>query len=487
MRCRIVSGMSRYQSGATSERRSCGRSMRARLRAEEGHLMRIVAVSEITRYLKDLLEEDYYLQDVWVRGEITNYSQPSSGHRYFSLKDEYAALRCVLFRGASGAVPPLRNGMAVLAHGRMSVYEQRGDYQFYGDAVEGGGMGELHLRFEELKAGLDVEGLFAAERKRPLPPLPATVGVVTSASAAALRDILRTLRLRCPLVRVILAPTLVQGEGAAEQIAEALDALNAHGEAEVILLARGGGSLEELWAFNEEVVARAIARSQAPVVTGVGHETDFTIADFVADLRASTPTAAAAAVVPDASTWREALDETHERLAHLIAARLEVERQRLGVARHALERAGPQWRIAAARQHVDEALHALRLRLGYAVGLRREQVRRAALRLHALSPLLTIGRGFAVVQRQADGARVSSVAQVAPGDGLTVRLADGAFAAVAGPRLETTPDAGASSRPGSTQAAAAQRPILAADVADGALETVDMVDALPQAQKERPQ
>lgn len=393
--------------------------------------MRIVDVSEITRYVKDLLEEDYNLQDVWVRGEVTNYTQSAAGHRYFSLKDEFAALRCVLFRGASSSIPPMRNGMAVLAHGRMSIYEQRGDYQFYVDAVEEAGIGELHLRFEELKARLDAEGLFAPERKRPLPPLPATIGIVTSPTAAALRDILRTLRLRCPLVRVILAPTLVQGESAAQQIAEALDALNAQGDSDVIVLARGGGSLEELWAFNEEVVARAVARSRIPVVTGVGHETDFTIADFVADLRASTPTAAATAVVPDASDWRETLQATQERLAYLIADQVESQRQHLAVARHQLERASPWQRIAEARQQVDEALQSMRVQTEHRVALRHEQLRGATLRLHALSPLLTIGRGFAVVRRGTNGSSVTSVAQVAPGDGLTIQIADGVIAATA--------------------------------------------------------
>jgi exodeoxyribonuclease VII large subunit len=404
--------------------------------------MRIVAVSQLTRYLKGLLEEDYYLQDIWVRGEITNYTQSTAGHRYFSLKDELATLRCVLFRGGWGTFPQhLRNGMAVVAHGRLSIYEQRGDYQFYLDAIEEAGIGELHLRFEELKAQLEAEGLFAPERKRSIPPSPATVGVVTSASAAALRDILRTLRLRCPLVRVILAPTLVQGEGAAEQIAAAVDALNTQGAADVILVARGGGSLEELWAFNEEIVARAIARSQIPVITGVGHETDYTIADFVADLRASTPTAAATAAVPDALTWRAELEETQDRLRYLMETRLQAERQRLHAMRHTFERAGPERHMADARQHVDEALHALDVHVAHVLELGREHLRSAALRLHALSPLLTIARGYAVVQREADGTRVTSVAQVAPGDGLAVRVTDGAFVAIAGPRLEGLPDA----------------------------------------------
>jgi exodeoxyribonuclease VII large subunit len=404
--------------------------------------MRVVAVSEVTRYLKDLLEEDYYLQDVWIRGEISNYVQAASGHRYFSLKDDYATLRCVLWRGGAGYVPPLRNGVSVVAHGRFSVYEPRGDYQFYVDAIEDAGIGELHLRFEQLKARLEAEGLFAPERKRVLPPSPAVVGVVTSASAAAFRDILRTLRLRCPLVRVILAPALVQGDGAAEQVADAIDTLNAHGEADVIIVARGGGSLEELWAFNEEAVARAIARSLVPVVTGVGHETDFSIADFVADLRASTPTAAAAAVVPDAAVWRESLSLTRDRLEYLIDAQLQGARERLRVTHHNLARSSPAQRINADRQRVDEARRALETHLRHALSLRQEHLRGSALRLHSLSPLVTLARGFAVVRRESDGALVTSVTQVSAGQGLRVQVADGAFAASAGPRIDhSAPDA----------------------------------------------
>ncbi len=404
--------------------------------------MRIVGVSELTLYLKELLEEDYLLQNVWVRGEITNYTQAASGHRYFSLKDASATLRCVLFRGsATGPVPPLHNGQSVLAHGRMSVYEQRGDYQFYVDGIELAGVGELHLLFEALKADLEAEGLFAPSRKRALPVSPSAVGVVTSTSAAALRDIVRTLRIRCPLVRVVLAPARVQGEGAALEIAAALDRLNAYGEVDVIILARGGGSLEELWAFNEEVVARAIARSRVPVVTGVGHETDFTIADFVADQRASTPTAAAMAVVPDAETWRAGLDDTRERLRRAVEARLRGERLRLSSSRSHLAKTSPERVLATARQRVDESQHRLGASVRHLLELQRERLRGSALSLQSLSPLLTIGRGFAVVRRSADGVRVQSVKDVTPGQGLTIQVSDGLLAATAGPRLAmVTPD-----------------------------------------------
>lgn len=400
--------------------------------------MRIVGVSELTGYLKSLLEEDYYLQDTWVRGEITNYTQSGAGHRYFSIKDERASVRCVLFRGNAVGAPSLRNGMAVFVHGRVSVYEPRGDVQFYVDAVEDAGVGELHLRFEALKARLEAEGLFAAERKRALPRSPSVVGIVTSTSAAALRDILRTLRLRCPLVRVILAPTLVQGEGAAEQVAAAIALLNAYGQADVIIVARGGGSIEELWAFNEEVVARAIVASAIPVVTGIGHETDFTIADFVADLRASTPTAAATAVVPDLRLWRESLLQQQERLDQAMSIYLYTQQSTLGIRRHALDRANPLGRIIQARQQIDEARERLRIQMQSLLDVRGEQLRGRAQHLHALSPMLTLSRGFAVVRRAEDDTLVTSVAQVTAGSPLTVRVADGTFTAVAGNRVKTT-------------------------------------------------
>jgi exodeoxyribonuclease VII large subunit len=399
--------------------------------------MHVVAVAELTRYLKDLLAEDPYFRDVWVRGEISNYVQATSGHRYFALKDETAQLKCVLFRSPLNVAPPLRNGMAVVAHGRLGVYEQRGEVQLIVDAVEDAGLGLLHLCFEDLKRRLEAEGLFDPERKRPLPPRPAVVGVVTSASGAALRDVARVLNLRCPLVRVLLAPSLVQGEGAAEQIAAAIDALNEHGAAEVILLARGGGSIEDLWAFNEEVVARAIARSRVPVVSGVGHETDFTIADFVADYRASTPTAGAAACVPDLTEAAAAIAATPARLATLALAQVGGEAARLAGARRDLLRASPQALVDAGRERSDDAVRALTARMTYELALRTERLRGTALQLHALSPLLTLGRGYAVVRRQPGGEIVTRVGQVAPGDALSIRVADGRFAAVAGGREQT--------------------------------------------------
>ena len=411
--------------------------------------MRIVEVGWLVRYIKDLLAEDYTLQDIWVQGEISGYKQAASGHRYFTLKDGYAAIRCVLFAGYR--VPPLREGMAAFIHGRMDLWEQRGDIQFYVDDARDAGEGLLSLRFEALKSRLEAEGLFAQERKRPLPERVRAIGVVTSLQAAALSDILRTLRLRCPLVEVIVAPTLVQGDGAADQIAAAIDLLNAHGQADVIIVARGGGSIEELWAFNEEQVARAIARSRTPIVTGVGHETDFTIADLVADARASTPTAAAMAAVPDAAQWRAAIEAASIRLDDAIASHILILADSLHTAQRRLDRASPARAIEAARQRVDEATEALALRASHLLALRTASLRSSALRLHALSPMLTIARGYAIVRREADGALLTSVAQVAPGDGLNIHLADGRFAAVAGPRLpeaaDIAPEDGASRAP----------------------------------------
>ncbi len=421
--------------------------------------MQLFPVSQLTRYLKEMVETDPLLQDIWVQGEISNYSQSSAGHQYFCLKDEGAQLRCVLFRRANTrntrasvfapwfAQPTvtLRNGMAVLARGRISLYESRGEYQLIVEEVEEAGVGMLHLRFEQLKQRLAEEGLFDEARKRPLPRWPAVVGIVTSPQAAALRDMLRVLRSRCPLVRVLLAPTLVQGEEAAGQIAAAIDLLNAHGEADVIIVARGGGSVEELWAFNEEVVARAIYRSRLPVITGVGHETDFTIADFVADYRASTPTAAAAAAVPDAVEWRRSVGETQARLMELIGHRLETLRSDLAGRKRDLLRASPQARLSTHRQQVDDCARILTERLEHLLRIRHERLRGAALHLNSLSPLLTIARGYAVVRREADGSTVTSVRQVEAGDELDIQVRDGHIRSVAWDRRLEEQDGNAGS------------------------------------------
>src|SRR3989442_445900 len=348
----------------------------------------ILSVTQVSRYLKEVLETDELLQDVWVRGEISGCRTYSSGHCYFTLKDSEAQLPCVFFRNARmrSAAPELRDGMAIAASGRISLYERDGKLQLYVENVESIGEGALFLRLEQLKTRLAAEGLFDASRKRPPPPFPRVVGIVTSPQAAALRDMLRVLRTRFPLTRVILSPTLVQGVEAPAAIASALDLLNAQGEAEVVILGRGGGSIEELWAFNEEVVARAIARSRIPVISGVGHETDFTIADFVADYRASTPTAAAAAAVPDMNEWREKLLEFEEELTESIETYLKDLGEKLEREQRDLQRANPRSLLDRRRQQLDDTALLLQTRLQHILSLRDERLRGLALRLHALSP-----------------------------------------------------------------------------------------------------
>src|SRR5256712_1301608 len=315
--------------------------------------------------------------------------------------------------------------MAIAANGRISLYERDGKMQLYVENVELFGEGALFLRFEQLKARLAAEGLFDESRKRSLPSSPSIVGIVTSPEAAALRDMLRVLRTRFPLTQVILYPTLVQGSEAPTAIAHALDVLNAHGKAEVVILGRGGGSIEDLWAFNEEVVARAIARSRIPVISGVGHETDFTIADLVADYRASTPTAAAAAAVPDMNEWREKLLDFQQELTESIETYLIDQREQLGRIRRDLLRLNPQYQLERLQQRLDDTSALLQARVEHILSLRIERLRGIALRLHSLSPLLTIARGFAVVRRDSDHSLVTKTQQVHPGDELTIQVTDG--------------------------------------------------------------
>ena len=387
----------------------------------------IFSVTQISRYLKELMDTDEILQDVWIRGEISGCRTYPSGHCYFTLKDAEAQLPCVFFKNARlrSSTPELRDGMAIAANGRISLYERDGKMQLYVENVELFGDGALFLRFEQLKARLADEGLFDESRKRPLPSNPSIVGIVTSPEAAALRDMLRVLRTRFPLAQVILYPTLVQGIEAPSAIAHALDALNAHGKAEVIILGRGGGSIEDLWAFNEEVVARAIARSRIPVISGVGHETDFTIADLVADYRASTPTAAAAAAVPDMNEWREKLLEFEEELAESIETYLIEQHELLGRIKRDLLRLNPQYQLERLQQRLDDTSALLQARMEHILSLRMERLRGIALRLHSLSPLLTIARGFAVVRRDSDHSLVTKTQQVNVGDQLTIQVTDG--------------------------------------------------------------
>ena len=383
-------------------------------------------VTDLTRYLRVLLESDANLQEIWVIGEVSNISRPASGHLYFTMKDSGAALRCVMWRNAvlrQLALPG--EGEAVEVHGSLSVYEAGGNYQLYVDLIRPAGEGALYQEFLRLKARLEEEGLFAVERKRPIPHWPQKIGIVTSPTGAALRDMLNTLRRRYPLVRVILAPTPVQGEEAPAGIVEAITCLNRIVQPDVILLARGGGSIEDLWAFNDERVARAIVASTAPVITGVGHETDFTIADFVADLRAPTPTAAAELASPDQADLRLGLDELRNRMDHSVMTSLQTWNWTLVTFRHRLNLSTPLTRIRRDRQRMDELSRRAFVSIAYRVNLQKKFLEGTQKRLEALSPLAVLARGYAVVTRKDDGSVVSRVAQA--GDAMKVRVSDGEF------------------------------------------------------------
>jgi exodeoxyribonuclease VII large subunit len=393
---------------------------------------RVYSVRAITAYIKQRLEVDLTLRDLWLEGEISNWRPAPSGHVYFTLKDSDASIRCVMWRSTLPRLSylPAGDGEAVLAHGHVSVYEPSGQYQFYVDEMEPVGLGALHAQFEQLKARLAQEGLFDEARKRPLPPFPRRIGVVTSPVGAALRDILNVLRRRYPLAEVILSPSQVQGEDAPPQIVRALGALRHLESVDVIILARGGGSLEDLWAFNDERVARAVAASPIPVVCGVGHETDFTIADFVADLRAPTPSAAAELVAPDREELARRLRVFVAQLAANTSEAIAQRRHRLAVEARTLGRLSPQARIDQRRQRVDDLGHAAQSAVAHRLALGRARLNGLSSRLSALNPEATLARGYAIVRHSADGRVVSRVGQVSTGDRLSVQVSDGEFDSV---------------------------------------------------------
>ena len=384
-----------------------------------------LSVTDLTHYLRQLLESDDVLRDVWVQGEISNISRPSSGHIYLTLKDSTAALKAVIWKtNALRLRLPLQNGMAVEAHGYISLYERDGVYQLYVDAVRLAGEGRLYQEFMRLKASLEAEGLFDPERKRALPARPRRIGIVTSPTGAALQDMLNTLRRRYPLAEVVLAPCAVQGESAPAEISAALAMLNRSG-VDVILLARGGGSLEDLWAFNDERVVRSIVASAVPVITGIGHETDFTLADFAADLRAPTPTGAAVLATPDKTDLLGELNRVLRLLDDAFLQGLDLKRRALDETAAQLERNSPRWRVRDDRQRLDAFTERLQRNALHNLALRRVMTDSANARLLSLNPLAVLERGFAVVSRA--GQVVRSTAQLAPGDEVKVRLASGSF------------------------------------------------------------
>lgn len=432
-----------------------------------GSYRNVYTVSRLNQEVRDLLELSFPL--LWVEGEVSNLARPPSGHIYFTLKDGASQVRCVLFRTAQRqAAHAPREGQRVLLRARVSLYTPRGDFQLVAEYLEDFGAGDLRRAFEALKQKLLAEGLFDAARKRPLPAFPRRVGLITSPAGAAVHDLVQVLGRRFPALPVLLYPVPVQGEGAAEAIAEALRLAGARAECDVLILARGGGSLEDLQAFNEEVVARALAECPIPVVTGIGHEVDFTIADFVADLRAPTPSAAAAAVSPDREEWRQRLETLGGRLLASVRRRLRRERERTDWLLRRLRH--PSRRLTEARQRLDGLVLRLIGAQTAALARRRRQLaelaarlerqspraRFAALRareralagrlalaargllarrrasldglrraLEAVGPLGTLRRGYAVLTVEPQGPLVTSVTQVATGDRVSARLADG--------------------------------------------------------------
>jgi exodeoxyribonuclease VII large subunit len=383
-------------------------------------------VSRLTFYIRKLLEENEVLQDVWVQGEISNLSRPASGHVYFTLKDANAALKCVMWKTSAARLRlGLRDGMDVEVHGRIGVYEVSGQYQLYADQIRPVGEGALYQEFMRLKAMLEAEGLFAPEGKRPIPMFPRKIGIVTSATGAALRDMLNTLRRRLPLVEVILAPSAVQGVEAPPALVKALQSLVLQSP-DVILLARGGGSIEDLWAFNDERVVRAVAISTVPIICGVGHETDFTLCDFAADLRAPTPTAAAElATQITMLDLRASLQSYKTRLLSASLSFLAEQKNSLSSLISQLRYVSPDRRIQSERQRVDELTRRAHSSLFHHIQLQSAHVRGMQRRLEALNPNAVLARGYAVVTRKDDGSVVSRVAQA--GDEMNVRVSDGEF------------------------------------------------------------
>lgn len=382
----------------------------------------VLSVSELSQRLRTTLEREF--GQVWVAGEISNFRVPASGHFYFCLKDAHSQIAAVMFRAASRGLPfRPQDGLEVIVRGRVGIYEARGDLQLYVDAMEPRGVGAAQLALEQLKQRLAAEGLFAADRKRPLPFWPRAIGVVTAQRGAAIHDIVTTLRGRLPGARIILRPVRVQGAEAAKDIVEAIADLNGLVDVEVLIVGRGGGSMEDLAAFNHEAVARAIGASRVPVVSAVGHEIDVTIADLVADARAATPTAAAALVVPDVQELVGHVARALDDLVAALAADLRSRRQ--GLAAVAARLRDPRQQLRAQRIRIDELSERARRAVLRQLQWARERQHSRAERLHALSPLAVLQRGYAIAQRADDGRVVRSAAQVEVGDALRLTFGEG--------------------------------------------------------------
>ena len=389
-----------------------------------------LSVTQVNLYIKQILGRDDILNNILVKGELSNFKAHSSGHMYMSLKDETGVMRAVMFRSAAArlAFKP-ENGMKVIARGRISVYERDGQYQLYIDHMEQDGIGDLHIAFERLKKKLEAEGLFDPRHKKPLPKYPKTIGVVTAPTGAAIRDILNILSRRFSYSDVTLYPVLVQGENSAKSIVEAIEYFNRTNSADVLIVGRGGGSIEDLWSFNEEIVARAIYASRIPIVSAVGHEVDFTISDFAADLRAPTPSAAAELVVPEQKELREKFNNVYSRLYTCANRVTERGRLRLKVFSESGALKNPMSKIDDSRIYLDTLSKAVENACAGTLNKKRNSLAVGASKLEALSPLSALSRGFSLT-RDKSGKVLKSVKSLTAGDTIGVTLSDGHVSAV---------------------------------------------------------
>ena len=382
---------------------------------------RIATVSQINGYIKKILDKNIILNNVWVKGELSNFKRHYSGHIYTTLKDEGGVLKAVMFRGAASSLAFMpQDGMKVLARGRVGVYENGGVYQLYIEEMIPDGVGELYIAYEQLKAKLQAEGLFDEGHKKPIPRFPSTVGVITAPTGAAVRDIINVITRRYPLAEIVLYPAQVQGTGAAESVAAGIKYFNDTNGADTIIAGRGGGSIEDLWAFNEEIVARAIFDSHIPIISAVGHETDFTIADFVADLRAPTPSAAAEIAVPSVLELSGSINMQLSRLTQAQITRL----KNLNLRLNSLKLKTPQEIINDNSQRLDNLTHRLASNFKLILMQKKKALGEQSGKLNALSPLNTLSRGYAIPVKP-DGAVVRSRVEVSPGDEFTLKLRDG--------------------------------------------------------------
>ena len=404
-------------------------------------MQKVYSVGQINTYIRNMFTQDFVLNRVSVRGEISNLKYHTSGHIYFTLKDASAAIACVMFAGARGGLAfRMSNGQQVIVDGAVNVYERDGKYQLYATKIRQDGAGELYEKFLELKEELEEMGMFAPEYKQPIPKFVRRLGVVTALTGAAIRDIINIATRRNPGIRIILYPAKVQGEGAAESVAAGLAALDALG-VDVIIVGRGGGSIEDLWAFNEETVARALFSCHTPVISAVGHETDTTIADFVADLRAPTPSAAAELAVADVTAWLQALDEDALQLQRIMQRMIKDARSRLRECELRMRYAKPQQRLMQQKQRLDEYEERLRRAMQSLLEQTRHQLALSEERLRRLSPYEKLESGYGCILTE-DGRRIRSVLQVAPGEVVQICLADGRMTARIQEVKETKIDGG---------------------------------------------